>query len=208
MVERGRGILRSYSAVLAHRAIYNRCVSVECFHDNSKIPEVILDQEMWKRNSHPITIWVFAVQFFTIATAWSIPPHPRCKALPKSPDWPNEAAWTALNSSLCGRLIKSVPPGAVCHPEQATYNAITCPAVQAGFLTSIWHSNDPVSSIVNNWNNDTCLPYPTVPCSGEGYPVYVVNASSKEDVKAGVDFARQWNVRLIVKGTGHDYLGR
>jgi len=32
--------------------------------------------------------------------------------------------------------------------------------------------------------------------------------SVKEDVKAGVDFARERNVRLIVKGTGHDYLGR
>jgi FAD/FMN-containing dehydrogenase len=65
-----------------------------------------------------------------------------------------------------------------------------------------------VSTIQNNWNNDTCLPYPTDPCSGEGYPIYVVNATSAEDVKKGVDFARENNVRLIVKGTGHDYLGR
>jgi hypothetical protein len=100
------------------------------------------------------------------------------------------------------------PPGAVCHPNQPTYNPAACPAVQAGWLTTIWHTDNPVSSIENNWNNDTCLPYPTVPCSGEGYPVYVVNATSAEDVKKGVDFARENNVRLIVKGTGHDYLGR
>jgi FAD/FMN-containing dehydrogenase len=65
-----------------------------------------------------------------------------------------------------------------------------------------------VSTIQNNWNNDTCLPYPTDPCSDEGYPIYVVNATNAEDVKRGVDFAREKNVRLIVKGTGHDYLGR
>ena len=64
-----------------------------------------------------------------------------------------------------------------------------------------------MSSIANNWNNDTRLPLPTATCSDEGYPVYVVNAASKEDVKAGVDSARERNVRLIVKETGHDYLG-
>jgi FAD/FMN-containing dehydrogenase len=60
----------------------------------------------------------------------------------------------------------------------------------------------------NNWNNDTCLPIATYPCSGQGYPIYVVNATCAEDVKKGVDFARENNVRLVVKGTGHDYLGR
>jgi hypothetical protein len=60
----------------------------------------------------------------------------------------------------------------------------------------------------NNWNNDSCLPIPGVRCSGEGYPVYVVNAISVGDVKAGVDFAMENDVRLVVKGTGHDYLGR
>ena len=38
--------------------------------------------------------------------------------------------------------------------------------------------------------------------------MYVVNATCKEDVKKGVDFAREYNVRLIVKGTGHGYIGR
>lgn len=30
----------------------------------------------------------------------------------------------------------------------------------------------------NQWINDTCLPDADYPCSGQGYPVYVVNASS------------------------------
>jgi hypothetical protein len=36
----------------------------------------------------------------------------------------------------------------------------------------------------------------------------VVNATTAEHVKAVVDFARNNNIRLIVKGTGRDYLGR
>lgn len=38
--------------------------------------------------------------------------------------------------------------------------------------------------------------------------MYVVNATCAEDVKKGVDFAREENVRLVVKASGHDYLGR
>lgn len=38
--------------------------------------------------------------------------------------------------------------------------------------------------------------------------MYVVNATCASDVKKGVDFARRHGVRLVVEGTGHDYLGR
>jgi FAD/FMN-containing dehydrogenase len=38
--------------------------------------------------------------------------------------------------------------------------------------------------------------------------VYVINATSAADVKAGVDFAREHGVRLIVKNSGHDFVGR
>jgi hypothetical protein len=113
-----------------------------------------------------------------------------------------------LNSSLSGRLLKPFPTGAVCHPDQPTYNATQCPSVQAGWLITAWHSLNPISVSENNWVNDTCLPIPTDPCSGEAYPIYVVNATCAEDMKKGVDFAREKNVRLIVKGTGHAYLGR
>jgi hypothetical protein len=80
--------------------------------------------------------------------------------------------------------------------------------VQAGWLLAEWHTQNPVSVIEDNWVNDTCLPDPTLPCSSEGYPIYVVNATTAEHMKKGIDFARQNKVRLVVKGTGHDYLGR
>jgi len=59
-----------------------------------------------------------------------------------------------------------------------------------------------------DYNDDTCLPDPRAPCSAAGYPVYVVNATSVADVQAGVRFAKKTGVRLIVKGTGHDFPGR
>jgi hypothetical protein len=150
----------------------------------------------------------YVLQFLRLTTSWTSHYDGSCKAAPGSNTWPRDAEWAALNHTLSGRLLKPLPPGAVCHPNQPTFNVVACPAVQAGWLTTSWHSNSPVSVSENNWANDTCLPNPVYPCSGQGYPIYVVNATCAEDVKKGVDFAREKNVRLIVKGTGHDYLGR
>lgn len=37
---------------------------------------------------------------------------------------------------------------------------------------------------------------------------YAVAAENSDDIVAAVNFAREHNLRLVVKGTGHDYLGR
>lgn len=60
----------------------------------------------------------------------------------------------------------------------------------------------------NQYNNDTCLPIPNTPCSGAGYPIYVVNASTPAHVQAGVRFAGRHGIRLVIRSTGHDYVGR
>ncbi|QBZ65924.1 hypothetical protein PoMZ_12891 [Pyricularia oryzae] len=134
---------------------------------------------------------------------------PRCKAVPGAHEWPSEEQWQALNASLGGQLIRPTPPGAVCHPDQPSYNAERCAAVQTGGWQGFaLHVNDPVSMMSNTWTNDSCLPDPSLPCSGSGYPVYVVNASAVEHVQLGVKFAKKHNIRLVVKATGHDYVGR
>jgi hypothetical protein len=132
-----------------------------------------------------------------------------CKATPGTSAWPSLQDWANFNSSLGGVLLKPPPPGGVCHPSEPNYNAAKCPIVTALWNTSFpFHEDDPISNAFNNWNNDSCLPYPGTPCSGEGYPIYVVNASKPEHVQKAVDFARERNIRLNVKCSGHDYLGR
>ncbi|KAJ9155504.1 FAD-binding domain-containing protein [Pleurostoma richardsiae] len=133
---------------------------------------------------------------------------PLCKSLPGTPSWPSPSSWARLNESTGGRLLQPPPPGAVCHPGQPTHDPSACAAVRAGWPTYEFHGADPVSSDWNQWNNDSCLPDPGYPCSGRGYPVFVVNASAAEHVTAAVQFARRYNVRLIVRSTGHDYIGR
>jgi hypothetical protein len=45
-------------------------------------------------------------------------------------------------------------------------------------------------------------------CSIGDSPVYAVNATTPEDVVAGINFARAHNIRLVVRNTGHDISGR
>jgi len=139
--------------------------------------------------------------FFGLASA-------TCKAVPGSSSWPSLEVWAKLNDTVGGQLIKPIPPGAVCHPGQPSYNSSICPTVQTEWITYPFHRTSPVSSAWNNYNNDTCLPDTTYSCSGKGYPEYVINATSAEHVALGVAFAKSYNIRLIVKGTGHDYMGR
>ena len=45
-------------------------------------------------------------------------------------------------------------------------------------------------------------------CSIGSSPVYTVDATSAADVIKGVNFARQKNIRLVIRNTGHDITGR
>ncbi|KAF6834548.1 FAD binding domain-containing protein [Colletotrichum plurivorum] len=153
---------------------------------------------------------LFTTLVLSLATApWaSAEPTTLCKAFPGSADWPSAESWSSFNESLGGRLLQPAPPGAVCHPEQPTFDAAKCEAVAAAWSTYDFHLQDPVSVMWDNWSNGTCLPDAAYVCRPGGYSAYVVNATTPEHVKRGIDFARENNVRLIVKSTGHDYVGR
>jgi hypothetical protein len=145
--------------------------------------------------------------FLSVQTVCTAVPH-SCRATPGTRGWPSNAEWAALNRTVSGRLIKTVPPAASCHSNYPEYDPNTCAYVAAAWGNSTFHDADPVSMDQNNWTEDCCLPDPRAPCSGIGYPVYIINATCAAHIKAGVDFARKKNVRLNVKSTGHDYLGR
>jgi hypothetical protein len=128
-----------------------------------------------------------------------------CKPIPGGSRWPTIQQWNKLNQTIGGRLIAPTLPGAVCQPTSAVFNNESCSELVTNWSSSEWHCQNPVSV---NYNDDTCLPNAMAPCSGNGYPEYVVNATRASDVQAAVRFAKRTGVRLIVKGTGHDYPGR
>jgi FAD binding domain/Berberine and berberine like len=156
-------------------------------------------------------MWSFTNTFAAsmILQTLAVNAYNECKTVPGTPGWPSMQEWTIFNNSLGGVLLQPPPPGGVCHPGQPNYNATLCPAIIKLWNTSFpFHEVDPISNAFNNWNNDSCLPLPQAPCSGEGYPVYVVNATRPEHVQKAIDFAREKNIRLNVKCSGFDYLGR
>jgi len=114
--------------------------------------------------------------------------HRLCKAVPGAPGWPSSQDWAHLNSSLDGRLLQPVPPGAVCHPGQPSYDPTECAAVNASWSTYEFHQADPISVDWNQWANDSCLPREGAPCSGRGYPVFVINATEARHVQLGIKF--------------------
>jgi FAD/FMN-containing dehydrogenase len=62
----------------------------------------------------------------------------------------------------------------------------------------------------NNYLNQTCfIDAPeNATCSQGDVPVYGVGVLNSSDIAACVNFARDNNIRLVIKNTGHDYLGR
>ena len=47
-----------------------------------------------------------------------------------------------------------------------------------------------------------------ISCGQGSVPPVGVDARSERDVQAAVNFAKQYNLKLALKNTGHDYLGR
>jgi FAD/FMN-containing dehydrogenase len=58
--------------------------------------------------------------------------------------------------------------------------------------------------------NRSCDPFSdrSTPCTLGNYVSYSLKATEARDVVAALDFAKHQNVRILVRNTGHDYLGR
>ena len=139
-------------------------------------------------NKRLFSLVITLLSLESITSMLHVSGYATCKTHPNSPDWPDRNLWTELNHALGGRLLTPAPPGGVCHSDQSTYNAIECPVIAQEWSSYQFHADNPVSVMWDNWSNWTCLPDARAPCSDEGYPVYVVNATTAEHVKLGVDF--------------------
>ncbi|KAK3386796.1 hypothetical protein B0H63DRAFT_558417 [Podospora didyma] len=140
-----------------------------------------------------------------------------CKCYVGQSCWPAANKWNQLNNTVGGRLQAHIPPGAVCHNtfqgpfgNVSTYNAAACADAQANFGDEAWTVAKPAAALWTYFTNETCraTTNPTSPCTLGYYGIYVIAATTREHIKAGVDFARKNNIRLIVRNTGHDFIGR
>lgn len=152
------------------------------------------------------------MKFLSLSLLWlnaiAVGAVKNCKAIPNSPTWPSPSDWENLNRTVQGKLLNPPPAASVCHYNEPNFSPSRCASVTAQWNSSIFHADDPLSVDWPNFNNDSCLPDPDTPCSKDGFPVFVVNATSSHDVQSAINFGRAWKVRLVTKATGHDVLGR
>ncbi|KAG0125332.1 hypothetical protein HOY82DRAFT_493074 [Tuber indicum] len=141
---------------------------------------------------------------------------PDCRCFPGDACWPSTQEWSQLNSTVSGRLIATVPLGAPCHTPN--YDATRCQHIKDNWhlpefqhLTVDLCSDGSSSSVMAPfYANRSCDPFTPIdsPCQVGAYVRYAVNVTEPADIIAGIKFAGKNNVRLVIRNTGHDYLGK
>ncbi|KAL3295350.1 FAD binding domain-containing protein [Colletotrichum asianum] len=131
-----------------------------------------------------------------------------CRVLPGDAAWPSTDSWNTLNTTVGGKLIATVPIGSVCHDPN--YDEAACTALQDAWVLPETHFPSSSSVMQSYFANQSCDPFTdrTLPCLIGNYVQYAVEVTSAQDVVETVNFARDNNIRFLVRNTGHDHLGR
>ncbi|KAJ4371945.1 hypothetical protein N0V85_009078, partial [Neurospora sp. IMI 360204] len=151
-----------------------------------------------------------------------------CRCIPGDACWPSPPEWSRFNQTVGGRLIATVPLGSVCYSGDERYDSAKCAQLRSDWHLTATHYRDS-ASVMNQFfahgpgpDGGQCDPFDgdSSPsgqernhekCSIGSLVTYSLNASS---ASAGTDFihtlsfAHQHNVRLVIRNTGHDYLGK
>lgn len=116
----------------------------------------------------------------------------RTRARPGTPAWPAAAEWQRLRRDTGSRLMVPVSPFAQC-----VRSSPACAMALAGIKSQFFIGDDPALTQTSGWQ-DAWTSQPSA---------YAVAARDARDVAAAVRFARRHDLRLVVKGGGHSYLG-
>lgn len=134
-----------------------------------------------------------------------------CRNLPGDAGWPNLTAWSKLNATLKGQLIATVPQAHVCHTAPYNYyDPTACAKLQSTWTQAETYVPRPAEILNAYFQNQSCDPFTPISrtCELGNYAAYSINVTTAQHVIAGFDFARQHNIRLVVKTTGHDFMGK
>lgn len=84
------------------------------------------------------------------------------------------------------------------------------PNVHMGCADATSSYEDPVNIMPAYWQNNSCSPFEdaSASCSLGNMASYALSVQRWADVAAAFSFAKGNNIRVTVKNTGHDYLGR
>ncbi|KAK3312534.1 hypothetical protein B0H66DRAFT_485854 [Apodospora peruviana] len=133
-----------------------------------------------------------------------------CRVFPGDSRWPSKLVWFLLDLLTGGALIETVPIGAVCYPNSGVYDAAKCQTLKDNWTKGETHAEDPTSVMSPLYQGETCMPDNggSSTCKLGGFPSYAVAVRNVAQIQLAVNFARNANLRLVVKNTGHDFLGK
>ncbi|KAI0436258.1 FAD-binding domain-containing protein [Xylaria telfairii] len=139
----------------------------------------------------------------------------QCRTIPGDSSWPVDSIWIELNGTLNGRLIATVPIAAPCHKSvsgepNTLFDEDECATLRDNWFFPETHLLSSSSPMGYSFSGNSCNPFldSITPCTLGSHPVYTINATSALDFQVAVRFVTKHNIRLVVRNTGHDYLGK
>ncbi|CAG9949908.1 unnamed protein product [Clonostachys rosea f. rosea IK726] len=133
----------------------------------------------------------------------------KCRCFPGDACWPTQEEWNALNQSVGGRLVATVPIGSVCHGS-TTYNAEKCANLKAAWNVPETHTDTSSSVLAPFFANQSCDPF--LPrdsqCVIGTYVQYAIDVANVSHIQRALSFAKKKNLRFVIRNTGHDYFGK
>ena len=111
---------------------------------------------------------------------------------PGSAGWPERVEWERLNADVGGRLIRPIPV-----LQRCAQGTDECDAFFKTIANPYLIRDDPALTQSLGW----------VDAWTSAASAYAVAAENAADVAAAVNFAREHNLRLVIKGGGHSYHG-
>lgn len=135
-----------------------------------------------------------------------------CKSFPGDSDWPPDIVWDIFDHLLGKALIPTKPLGAPCYDSKwGAKDEIECANIISNTTNSEFLSADPTANFWPIFQGRTCQTKNVTSesqCTIGGYPEYAVNVTNVAQVQLAINFARNANLRLVIKNTGHCYLGK
>ncbi|GAB5590130.1 hypothetical protein Unana1_05030 [Umbelopsis nana] len=129
--------------------------------------------------------------------------------------WPNASVWKDLNNTMDGRLVTPIQPAYYCHDPHFDKDA--CDKMYQNNQDMQWATDQSGALVDQKWLADPSMPFEqtcafnvsrNLSCPQGNIPVYALDVRTVRDIQYAVKFASKYNLRLVIRNTGHDFAGR
>ncbi|KAL3430595.1 hypothetical protein BDV09DRAFT_189114 [Aspergillus tetrazonus] len=142
----------------------------------------------------------FLVLLAAAGIALAAPRNGDCKITPHDAAWPSDEEWSTLNATVNGTLIRTTPAASSCYPGNPFNASTNCTDVTTHWSYAAYHAAWPESIDYSIFTNHSCLP--------PGVDGYVEARGNEAQIGIAMKWADDRNIRVVIKGTGHDMNGR